>query len=234
MSESALTRLWNSIKPPSIENRPPLSPEERELRRRQRKLVLGTLAGLAALGAGAYGWNYIASAPQRAANEYNEGLKLMSPGKYGGAVACFTRALNIKPQNPDAYLQRGDAHRALNELDAALADYQAAAQLNASLAPAHTGIAMIYLSRGDQRHALDELTRSIDLQPTTDAYYQRGQIYESQGDHRKAIAEYDRAIAEQRDAPFVYLARALAKQHLGDEQGAAEDRQAAAQITQHF
>jgi len=40
------------------------------------------------------------------------------------------------------------------EIDAALADFQSAADLNPTLADAHNGIAMIYVERHDQRHAL--------------------------------------------------------------------------------
>ncbi|HVO99009.1 MAG TPA: tetratricopeptide repeat protein [Bryobacteraceae bacterium] len=233
MPESAFTRFWNSVKPPPAESWPPRSPEERDLRRRQRKLILITLSLVLAMASGTAMYNYISSAPQRAEKEYLEGMKLMSPGKYPDAISHFNRALEIKPQYPEVYLERANAHRMQGEMDLALADYQAAVNLNPSAAPAHNGIAMIYLERHDPAHAIEELTRSISLQPTTDAYYQRGQIYESQGEHQKAIDDYDRAIAEQRDAPFVYLARATARHNLGDEEGAAADRATAQQILNH-
>ncbi len=233
MSESAFTRFWNSVKPPPRENRPPLSPEDLRLRRRQRKLILATLGFLAAVAAGVAIFNYVSSAPQRAEKEYQEGMRLMSPGQYLGAIGHFNRALEISPRYPQVYLERANAHRMLGESGPALADYQAAVNLNPSAVPAHNGIAMIYLERHDNARAIEELTQSINLQPTTAADYQRGQIYESQGEHQKAVDDYDRAIAEQPDEPFVYLARAVARHNLGDEQGAAADRAAAQQILHH-
>ena len=157
----------------------------------------------------------------------------MGPGKYPDAVVHFTRALSIYQQLPDAYLERGNAHRILGEPEAAVADYRAATELNPTLATAHNGIAMIFLERQDTQHALEELNKSITLQPTVDAYYQRGQILESQGNHQKAIEDYNRAIAEQPDAPFMYRARALAKANLGDQDGAHDDRTIANQIERH-
>jgi tetratricopeptide (TPR) repeat protein len=212
------------VKPPSEGPRPAVSIEALALRRRQRRLVMITLGALAVLAVGIGVYEYIDSAPQRADKEFEDGMKMMRPGKYPDAVLHFTRALNISGQHAEAYLERGNAHRSLAEPDAALADFQAAADLNPSLTAAHNGIAMIYIERHDSRRAVEELGKSIAIQPNIEAYYQRGMILESQGEHQKAIDDYDQAIALARDAPEVYLARATAKANLGDQEGAHADR----------
>lgn len=231
MSESAFTRFWNSVKPP-VDNRPG-SGKEMELRRRQRRLITITVAVIALFCVGGGVYYYISNAPVRADKEYQLGMSFMEPGKYPEAITHFTRAIGITGQLPNAYLERGNAERILGQADAALADYETAADMSPSLAPAHNGIAIIYIERHDQRHALEELNKSIALQPTVEAFYQRGQILEAQGDHKKAIEDYDRAIAEERDAPYMYRARALAKANLGDEEGAHQDRQLATEIEHH-
>jgi tetratricopeptide (TPR) repeat protein len=203
------------------------------MRRRQRRLIMITLAAAAVVGAGAWTYNYVASAPERADLEFQEGMKYMGPGKYPEAVVHFTRALSIYKQLPNAYLERGNANRVLGEMDAALADFQAAADLNPVLPEAHSGEALIYIERHDIPHALEHLNKSISLHPTVEAFYQRGQILESQGEHAKAIADYNRAIAEETDSPYMYRARALAKANLGDEEGAHADRAIAIQIEHH-
>lgn len=233
MPQSPVSRLWNLIKPPEAARRAE-SAQTLELRHRQRTLIGITLGIVVVIGAGIGVANYISSAPDRADREFQTGMKSMHPGKYTDAIAHFNRALSISPQLPNAYLERGNAHRSLHDDDAALADFQAAADLDGSLAAAHTGIAMIYIDRKDNRHAFEELNKSIALRPTTDAYYQRGQIYEAQGEHQKAIDDYDKAIAEQRDSPYIYDARALAKQKMGDEAGAQEDRKTAAEILRRY
>lgn len=236
MPQSAFTRFWNTVNPPQKSSRaapPKPSPKVLEMRRRQRRLITITLAGLAALGAGAWTYNYVASAPERADQEFQEGMKMMSPGQYPDAVVHFTRAISIYNQLPNAYLERGNANRVLGEMDAALADFQAAADLNPVLPEAHSGIALIYMERHDTAHALEHLNKSISLHPTVEAFYQRAQILESQGEHQKAIADYDRAIAEDRDSPYMYRARALAKANLGDQEGARADRAIAVQIERH-
>jgi tetratricopeptide (TPR) repeat protein len=230
MPDSAFKRWWTTVKPPAADPRPG-SPTI--LKRGQRRLVIITLAFIVALAAAGGVFYYISDAPQRADKEFKEGMKFMSPGKYPDAIVHFTQALAIYSPLPDAYLERGHAHRTLGEMDAALADFQAASDLNPTLADAHNGMAMIYLNRRDQRHALEELNKSIALRPTVDAFFQRGQILDAQGDHQKAIEDFDRAIAQDRDSPYMYRARALAKANLGDAEGAHADRLLASQFEKH-
>jgi tetratricopeptide (TPR) repeat protein len=228
--ESAFSRFLNAIKPPPPVNPVALSPEVLALRRRQRRLVTTVLAAGVVAAAGVGVFNYIQSAPQRADKEFREGMKSMRPGKYPDAIVHFNRSLEISPQRGDALLQRGIAHLTVGEPDAALADFQAVNDLNPNLAEAHSGIAMVYVGRHDSRHALEELNKSIALEPTIEAYYQRGEVLESQGEHRKAIDDFDLAIAQARDAPYMYRARAMAKSQLGDLDGARADREAAANL----
>ena len=69
--------------------------------------------------------------------------------------------------------------------------------------------------------------QSIRVNPTVDAYYQRGQIHYGLGQLQQAIDDYDRAIALAPDAPYIYRARASARAGKGDAAGAAEDRETA-------
>jgi tetratricopeptide (TPR) repeat protein len=232
MPESAFSRFLNTVNPPKAGNRPG-APKPTELQRRQRKLITITAIALGVLSAAGGVVYYISIAPQRADKEFQEGMKLMSPGKYPDAVVHFTRALAIYQQLPEAYLERGNAHRVLGEPEEALADFQAATDLNPSLADAQNGIAMIYVERQDYKHALERLNKSILLRPTVEAYYQRGQILEIQGDHQRAIDDYNQAIGEMPDAPYMYRARALAKANLGDKEGAHADRMIAGSIERH-
>ncbi len=230
MSDSAFSRFWNLVKPPPPGPRAPLSPEAIEQRKRQRKLIIITTAALAVLAAGVTIFLHIQSAPERADKEFQDGMKQMRPNKYPEAIGHFTRALEIYAQLPNAYLERGNAHRFLGEPDAALADFQSAADLDPTLADAHTGSAMIFVERRDTAHALDELNKSIAIRPNIEAYYQRGLILEARGEHQKAIADFDLAIAQARDAPYMYRARATAKENLGDREGAHADREIADRI----
>ena len=68
------------------------------------------------------------------------------------------------------------------------------------------------------------------MNSTLEGHYQRGEAYEKLGEHQKALADFDAAIAEFRDAPYAYRARAVTKRNIGDREGAQADENTAQQI----
>jgi tetratricopeptide (TPR) repeat protein len=77
---------------------------------------------------------------------------------------------------------------------------------------------------------LADFTRSIQLHPTPDAYYQRGLTYQSLGQAADAVDDFGRAIESDPGAPYAYRARAKAKRDLGDMAGAKEDQETAERV----
>jgi tetratricopeptide (TPR) repeat protein len=217
---SFLTRWWNTIKPLPGE----ASHRVTAQRRRQRRLIRRTIGIVVLTGAAWYSYSYIATAPERANAQLQSGMQRMQPGAYREAITRFDRAVSIRPELAEAYLERGIAHHFLGETEPALADLDKALDLNPDLAAAYSERGAIYRERGDTPKAIEELSKSIQAQGTTDGYYQRGQAYESLSQHHKAIEDYDQAVAQLREAPYVYRARALAKEKLGDTEGAKRDR----------
>jgi tetratricopeptide (TPR) repeat protein len=201
-----------------------------EQRHRQRRLIAAACAFILLVAAGGAAYAYISSAPSRAERQFQTGMLLMGPGTYPDAIARFDQAINITPDAANYYLERGLAHQALLQTDAAVADLQKALDLDPNLAPAYNALGAIYRERGDNKRALDNLSKSIQLGATVDGYYQRGQIYEALGEHQKAIGDYDQSIAVERNAPYVYRARALAKHNVGDLAGAESDNKTADNI----
>jgi tetratricopeptide (TPR) repeat protein len=227
---SGLSRFWNAIKPPPAAPPRDQGPSK-ELRIRQRRLVTGTAAVFAVAGIGAWGvYLYIDSAPTRAAAVFQDGMGLMGSGDYRGAVARFTKAVDIWPRMASGYLQRGLAYRNLNQPDAATEDFEHAIREDSNLGLAHMALGLTYRDRGDLTRAMNEFTAAIALHPNADGFYQRGQVRERLGEHQLAIQDYDAAIHEQPDAPHFYLARALSRDAIGEHEQAEQDRRKAAQI----
>jgi tetratricopeptide (TPR) repeat protein len=224
MSRSLLRRVWNAIKPP------PAPPPRRRLNRSQRRLLRVTAIAIA-LGVSTWGvYAYIASAPDRAGSHFQQGMRLLGPGDFRGAVAQFSAAIEIWPGYADAYIGRGKAETALGQNDVALADFEKALALNPTLEQAYTYRGMVWRSRGDFPKALADFTQSIDIQPRADAYYQRGLIYQEEGQSRLALNDYDLAIGRDPAVPYFYRARANAKRDLGDAAGARGDQEKAEQV----
>jgi tetratricopeptide (TPR) repeat protein len=222
--ESFLTRWRKAVRP--LPREAP-SAALLALKRRQRKLIQRTVAILALAGGGGWIYSYWASAPDRAHDEAALGVKLLGVGTYDQAMRHFDRAIRIWPGYADAYLNRGLAERGASHRTEALADFDRALDLDPSLTQAYNARGQIYLENGDVQQTIRDCSKSIQVSPTVDAYYQRGEAYEKLGEHQKAIADFDAAIAESREAPFAYRARSVAKRNVGDRAGAqADDDQA--------
>ena len=122
ISESGLKRFWNAIKPPPrLQSRPEDAPTKESLEQKglQRKLLLGTGSVLLVGYAGWEVYQYIASAPMRAEEAYQQGLRLVGAGDFEGAEKRFTRAVDIRASLAAGDYQRGLARKNLNQTDAA-------------------------------------------------------------------------------------------------------------------
>ena len=197
---------------------------------KQKRLLWYTFGSFALAGAGIGIYLYIAGAPQRAQQQFEEAMRLMKPGNYALAIQGFDRALQTWPGLAEGYLERGNAKHVLGRDDDALADFQKAADLNPGLYRAYAAVGAIYRERHQYQRAMEAYSRSISAKPNLDAFYERGQTFEALGEHQKAIEDYDRAILELPDAPAVYRARGLARRNLGDEPGYQSDRDTADRI----
>ena len=194
------------------------------------------LAALLVLAVAGYGVYYMISAPQRALAALELGKREMGPSTYQEALGHFNRAIQIAPDLAEAYLNRGFAEKALGANDRAMLepaaiDFEKAIDLDPSLTPAHDELGQIYAARGDTRKALEHFSQSIKVKATPNGYYQRGQLFETLGEHEKALEDFNLAIAELADAPYVYFARAVAREKLGDEAGSKADRARAMELS---
>jgi tetratricopeptide (TPR) repeat protein len=95
-----------------------------------------------------------------------------------------------------ALLKRGFGNFALDKLDAALADFGAAIELNPRNSYAHHELGLVLAKKGDFDSALTALDEAVKLDPHSAACrYNRGNVLVSQGRMNEAIQDYNAAIA---------------------------------------
>ena len=217
-------RLWDAVRPPAA-----VPMERKPMNSSQRKLLWISLAVIVPVTAGWFTYDYFSKAPLRANIEFEAGMSRLGPNDFAGAIDHFTQSIAIA-ETPQAYLQRGNAYKTIGRFDLALADWSQSITLDPNQPDAFTARGAYYKSQNDSAKALADFERSLQLNPTVDGYFQRGQLYAALGQYDKAIEDYDRAIAERRDAPYIYLARSIAKRALGDESGYRRDQERAAQL----
>lgn len=145
-------------------------------------------------------------------------------GDYESAIADYTCAIALAPDNPDLYNERGIAYYNLYEYTEALNDYEKALELDPNYPYAYNNRGNIFYSRGNYERAIEDYTRSIELggdQPEI-AYYNRGNAYQEIGQYEAAIADLTDSIALNDEYADSYLSRAWVYLVTNDERAHAD------------
>ena len=140
-----------------------------------------------------------------------------------GAIANFTRAIRLEPNNADAHYERGQA-LSLIDANAAIADYTQALRIDAKSVKAYSRRSYSRQQLFDYAGALQDLDRAIQLEPDQDLYLRRSSIRTVQGDYQGAIADANQTMQLESDSSRAYSNRCYARARgLGDFKGALAD-----------
>jgi len=167
---------------------------------------------------------------------YNSGLARVKKGAYDGAIADFTRAIELFEAAGDdenaakAYNNRGLAWAGKRDYDRAISDWEEALRRNPGLprirlvlADAYNNRGLTRVKKGDYNGAIEDYTRAIELNPEyAEAYYNRGVAGVKTGDHDGAIADYDKAIKLNSEYWEAYYSRGTARYRKEGQEAAAE------------
>jgi len=137
----------------------------------------------------------------QASRYYDRGRALGDKFDRKGAIAEYTKAIEIDPTYVKAYLNRGMERGAIDDHEGAIADLTRVIELDPSVMQA-------YLSRGAERiftkdddGALADFTKTIELDPRQPAAYNnRAIVYKRQG-------KFDLAAADEKKAHELYTIR---------------------------
>ena len=133
----------------------------------------------------------------RAAVFYNSGLSKQRNGDFAGAIADFTKAIEIKHDYERAYRARGPLNEAKGDLDGAMADYTKAIEISPDNVSALNSRALLKRRKGDLSGAMADFNKAIELKPDVSMLYilytGRGNLKLAAGDKAGAAADHDRA-----------------------------------------
>jgi tetratricopeptide (TPR) repeat protein len=153
----------------------------------------------------------------------NRAALLLSLGDLDAAGRDVAAGLALAPANPHLRCQQarvvkelGDAPAAVDLLDQVVRDEPGMAEAWALRAEARFDCA-------DLKGALDDMTRSLELEESAVAYFNRGAVSEALEEWAAAAEDFTRAIAGDPDDPDSWLRRAACRARLGDRRAAQED-----------
>ncbi len=122
-------------------------------------------------------------------------LKLLRAGKAKEALPLCDEAIQLNPNNVDAWNDRGWAYNDLKDYEKALENYNKVIELNPKYKWAYNNRGVVYREQKKYKQALIELNKAIELDPNfAHAYANRGWTYYDMNKTDKALADYNKAI----------------------------------------
>lgn len=111
------------------------------------------------------------------------------------SLVLWNHVIRLDPGNAIAHVNRGTAYEERGDLDAALADYEAALRLNRNYADAYFGRGNVRRQRGDLAGALRDFDVVVQLRPKDPkGHANRGASLHMLGRLEEAVADYERAL----------------------------------------
>ncbi|MFM7907517.1 MAG: tetratricopeptide repeat protein, partial [Microcystis sp.] len=155
--------------------------------------------------------------PVQASELWHEKGLIHQMGKeYEQAIASYDRALEIKPDYPEAWNGRGVALHNLGRFEEAIASYDRALEIKPDYHQAwnNRGFALDDLGRFEQ--AIASYDRALEIKPDYhEAWNNRGCALGNLGRYAEAIASFDRALEIKPDLHQAWYNRGIALGNLG-------------------
>jgi WD40 repeat protein len=149
-----------------------------------------------------------------------------------GAVRHLDRLIAAEPARVDLYLRRASAHRAMKQLDGAVADYSAAIAQAKDRTDLRLLRAAAFAEQRQWEKAADDYGQVIALRPDDlNALFNRGKAYAELGRWDKAAADFGRVNSRGGEEVGVFRDQALAALGAGDK---AAYKQACERMSRRF
>jgi tetratricopeptide (TPR) repeat protein len=158
-------------------------------------------------------------------------LEKAEKGDIRQALEDLNWALQVDPQDAQAYCCRGVVRCKQENYREAIADFNQALLLNFQdpIVYRNRGRARFHL--GDHQGAIADFNRALQIQPQDALLYSaRGNTYRAMGHYLAAIQDYTQALQLNPDDAQTYYNRGIAYAHLEEMQDAIADYQRAASI----
>ncbi|KFQ93157.1 Small glutamine-rich tetratricopeptide repeat-containing protein beta, partial [Nipponia nippon] len=100
----------------------------------------------------------------------DEGNNHMKEENYGAAVDCYTRAIELDPNNAVYYCNRAAAQSKLNNYIEAIKDCESAIAIDPKYSKAYGRMGMALTSVNKYEEAVTSYQKALDLDPENDSY----------------------------------------------------------------
>jgi tetratricopeptide (TPR) repeat protein len=135
-----------------------------------------------------------------------EAMRALKP-----ALSDIEKALELKPDNPEAYEGRAAVYMMTNQPREAIENLDRAIELAPKNAETRTTRGFMYLMLQQPERAIADFDKSIEIAPKyVMAYKNRGATYLGLNRYKEAVGDYDRFVELAPDDPEAYYGRGMA------------------------
>lgn len=125
----------------------------------------------------------------------SRGQARLEAGDIDGAIADFTEAIQINPNDTLAHASRGNAHYAKGNMEVSITDFTEVIRLNPEDPVGYVGRSNAYNRQGNFDDAIADFTEVIRLTPDDPiGYVGRSNARRQNGDTQGAVTDLDRAM----------------------------------------
>jgi tetratricopeptide (TPR) repeat protein len=167
------------------------------------------------------------------------GLAARLRDDFEAAISFYTQAIDTgeltQSQLAVVLNSRGVGYDIKGKPDSAIADFNAAIQINGDYGEAYINRGLAWVNKLDYDRAIADFTAATrDGKSAFLAFNNRGNIYSEKGDYDQAIEDYTSAIRAKPDYADAYYGRANTYNELGDPEKAMKDFDAAIRTRPDF
>ena len=158
---------------------------------------------------------------------WERGVRSQQSGNRVEAIKAYKKAIELNPQNTDAYNLLGLLYDAPGTYQKSIKIYSAGIKMNHQSAMLYNNRATVYCALGNYQQAIADYNKVIELKPQEAmAYNGRGSAYYGLDNYQQAIRDYSKAIELESKAIWLsmfYSDRGSAYYSIRNYQQAIED-----------
>ncbi len=146
-------------------------------------------------------------------------------------IAEATKLIQLNPENPINYYNRGISYRNLGENELAILDYTKAIEIKPDFYRGYFNRSIINYELGKIDEAIEDIIKVLEINPDiANAHFFYGYINFANEKYEKALEEFDRAIELNPKYKKAYQYRAKTFVKLGEKEKAQTDLEILEQI----
>ena len=165
-------------------------------------------------------WNERLEQDQDYDAQFDLAFSYQGEGEYQKAIRHYTKAIELNPGEPEAYINRAAAYASTSEFDLSLRDLEASLALNPK-AEAYHNLGDIHFKQDNYEQAVQDYSMALELDhANTGAYLYRAHALRYLDHFNDAIRDYEAVLAQDPTNAAAYLGMGIVRKLMGDNDNA--------------